>query len=538
MITCPSCGAKNDDANRFCDQCGTRLEAPASAAATAADFASQPTAAAATCPSCGAVVLPGEAFCDSCGASLQNVAVASAPADAPTVFAPAENPPATSADGAATVTCPMCGHQNLPGDRFCDNCGAALQGAGAAEAPAQQADTAAQPTAEATAANSATVIEPPPTAPPAPYVPPMQETAEAAAAPVGSPQPAAQPEVVAPPIPEAAPSPAPAASVAPASAPADDPERVRLDDLIGKQRQVVAQLEQTQATLGSLTPPAIQQALDEARNALAKAESDLAALPPPKPPIDPAEVARLEDALTKQRQVVAQLEQTQSALGSLTPPAIQQALDDARASLANTEAELAALTGGGAPTPAATSEAAGTASPPLPAEPATPGEQPPAPPVLETAPPLPATPPTPAEEAPQPSVSTAPPTAPDLQAVPPVAPPPVAPPPAPAGPRFVLADGSAELPLPTDRSEIVVGREDPISQIFPEIDLTPYGGESGGVSRQHARLSHSNGQWTIVDLNSTNYTRVNGARLDPNKPTPIADGAQIQFGRIAVTFHA
>jgi pSer/pThr/pTyr-binding forkhead associated (FHA) protein len=114
--------------------------------------------------------------------------------------------------------------------------------------------------------------------------------------------------------------------------------------------------------------------------------------------------------------------------------------------------------------------------------------------------------------------------------------PPVAPPPPAVAPRLILDDGGTELPLPTDKAEIIVGREDPISGIFPEIDLTPYGGETGGVSRQHARLNQSAGQWTVTDLNSTNYTRVDGNKLDPSLPAPIKDGARIQFGRVSTTF--
>jgi pSer/pThr/pTyr-binding forkhead associated (FHA) protein len=112
----------------------------------------------------------------------------------------------------------------------------------------------------------------------------------------------------------------------------------------------------------------------------------------------------------------------------------------------------------------------------------------------------------------------------------------VAPPQPAAAPRLVLDESGKELPLPADKVEIIVGREDPISGIFPEIDLTPYGGEGGGVSRQHARITRANGQWTITDLNSTNYTRVDGNKLDPSLPAPIKDGARIQFGRIAATF--
>jgi pSer/pThr/pTyr-binding forkhead associated (FHA) protein len=100
-----------------------------------------------------------------------------------------------------------------------------------------------------------------------------------------------------------------------------------------------------------------------------------------------------------------------------------------------------------------------------------------------------------------------------------------------------VADGGQELPLPLDKAEIIVGREDPVSNIFPEVDLTPFGGEMGGVSRQHAKLTHSGGQWMLTDLNSTNYTRLDGARLEPNVATPISDGARLQFGRVVVTFH-
>ena len=106
---------------------------------------------------------------------------------------------------------------------------------------------------------------------------------------------------------------------------------------------------------------------------------------------------------------------------------------------------------------------------------------------------------------------------------------------APAAPRLVLDDGK-ELVLPADKREIVVGREDPISGIFPEIDLTSYGGENGGVSRQHAKLNNDNGQWTLTDLNSTNYTRVDGAKIEPNVPVTIHSGAKLQFGRVALTF--
>jgi hypothetical protein len=244
-------------------------------------------------------------------------------------------------------------------------------------------------------------------------------------------------------------------------------------------------------------PAFLTAGLDEARNALAQAEADLAALAPAAGP-DPAEVQRLEGLIAAHRETIAQYEQMQARYPAGSAPAFLTAgLDEARNALAQAEADLAALLGQPAPS-------APTAAPAAPVSP---------PPASAGAP----TPATTAAEAPT-----------------------VVPPPAPApapGPRLVLVNSEQELPLPTDKTEITVGREDPVSDIYPEIDLTPFGGETGGVSRQHARINQANGQWTITDLNSTNYTRVNGARIEPNTPVPIQDGAQIQFGRIATLFH-
>ena len=69
-MKCPTCGAENEAANRFCEQCGSRMTPSGEYPQAQVALAAQPTAAGPTCPSCGAAVLPGEAFCDECGASL------------------------------------------------------------------------------------------------------------------------------------------------------------------------------------------------------------------------------------------------------------------------------------------------------------------------------------------------------------------------------------------------------------------------------------------------------------------------------------
>src|SRR5690348_9845859 len=114
-MKCPTCGAENEAANRFCEQCGSRMEPSGGYPQAQVALAAQPTAAGPTCPSCGAAVLPGEAFCDECGASLNAAAPTVTPGvsnDAPTMFAPAP-PSVAPAGGEATVICAACGQPNL-----------------------------------------------------------------------------------------------------------------------------------------------------------------------------------------------------------------------------------------------------------------------------------------------------------------------------------------------------------------------------------------------------------------------------------------
>lgn len=102
------------------------------------------------------------------------------------------------------------------------------------------------------------------------------------------------------------------------------------------------------------------------------------------------------------------------------------------------------------------------------------------------------------------------------------------------GPYLVVVSTGDKIPLTS--SEIVIGREDPISNIFPDVDTTPFGGLEGGVSRKHAKITESGGTYHIEDLNSTNYTLVNKEKLDPSNPRQLTAGDEIRFGRIALLF--
>ena len=106
------------------------------------------------------------------------------------------------------------------------------------------------------------------------------------------------------------------------------------------------------------------------------------------------------------------------------------------------------------------------------------------------------------------------------------------PPAAPAGPRLVAVDSGAEIALLGD--EILIGREDPVSGVFPDVDLTPHGGEEGGVSRRHARIFVEGGAYFIEDLDSTNFTFVNKQKLAPKTRQALNDGDEIRCGRVAL----
>jgi hypothetical protein len=268
------------------------------------------------------------------------------------------------------------------------------------------------------------------------------------------------------------------------------------------------------------------------------------------PEIDPLLIERLTKDMARQVEIVEQFEQIQRTFGSATPRAVVQGITDARASVAQIHAELVAY--------------GVDATPPRMYNP----DFVPVPPVVAPAPvparvvamPADAIPSAPLPPAPVPSAPVVEPTpAYDPPAVPadilamsvnsgPLAPltatdvpttterpvgqvvNPVAP-----TARLQLESGTV-LSLPSGRREIIIGRDDPISGVHPEVDMTPYGAESGGVSRRHVRLTVLEGQWMITDLQSTNHTRVNGVRIDPGVPTQLPDGAQVVLGRIGFIF--
>jgi hypothetical protein len=93
---------------------------------------------------------------------------------------------------------------------------------------------------------------------------------------------------------------------------------------------------------------------------------------------------------------------------------------------------------------------------------------------------------------------------------------------------YVLASNQ---PIPLTRELMVVGRQDPVLGIFPEINLP-----DKTVGRRHAYVRNQHGQFTVEDLNALNKTRLNGVILTPHEERPLKEGDILRFGSVEVRF--
>lgn len=92
--------------------------------------------------------------------------------------------------------------------------------------------------------------------------------------------------------------------------------------------------------------------------------------------------------------------------------------------------------------------------------------------------------------------------------------------------RLIGKDGAEHI---LAGSEITVGRK-PGNTVVLTGD--PF------VSGSHARIFFENDQFQVADLGSTNGTRLNGQKLFPNTPLPLADGDTIAFGKTEFVFRS
>ncbi len=92
-------------------------------------------------------------------------------------------------------------------------------------------------------------------------------------------------------------------------------------------------------------------------------------------------------------------------------------------------------------------------------------------------------------------------------------------------------NGSGQVVVLEGRTEYVLGREGH-EQVIPDLNLNDYGARDKGVSRVHAALRRDRGQVFLIDLGSTNGTRLNGQPLPAHQPAPVASGDEIRLGKL------
>ncbi len=82
----------------------------------------------------------------------------------------------------------------------------------------------------------------------------------------------------------------------------------------------------------------------------------------------------------------------------------------------------------------------------------------------------------------------------------------------------------------------LVGRSDPHSNIFPEIDLSKFDPETK-ISRRHARIWREGEMFLVEDLGSVNGTVVNDSiRLAPRQPRALESGDKLRLGETTLHF--
>ncbi len=97
-------------------------------------------------------------------------------------------------------------------------------------------------------------------------------------------------------------------------------------------------------------------------------------------------------------------------------------------------------------------------------------------------------------------------------------------------------DGNT-LEIP-EKDDVMIGREDPMSDVIPDVDLTDLGGLESGVSRRHAVIHRSGADYTVEDVGSLNGTYVNKERIQPHAPKSIKSGDEVKFGKLSLSVKA
>jgi CRP-like cAMP-binding protein len=101
--------------------------------------------------------------------------------------------------------------------------------------------------------------------------------------------------------------------------------------------------------------------------------------------------------------------------------------------------------------------------------------------------------------------------------------------------RLVHEPSGMEFPLSAG-PETMIGRRDPVTGIFPEIDLSPVDPQRA-VSRRHAKIYRRGGALFVSEeIGTMNGTFVNQRRLEKGVPGALEAGDEVRFGVVGLRF--
>lgn len=98
--------------------------------------------------------------------------------------------------------------------------------------------------------------------------------------------------------------------------------------------------------------------------------------------------------------------------------------------------------------------------------------------------------------------------------------------------RLKIGDRQRKVEVSLNKT-IHLGRIDPGSDVFPEIDLTEHA-PAKNISRRHASIRTQDGMVVIEDLGSINGTFLNGDRLSPYLPQLLKNGDSLYLGKLRI----
>ena len=97
--------------------------------------------------------------------------------------------------------------------------------------------------------------------------------------------------------------------------------------------------------------------------------------------------------------------------------------------------------------------------------------------------------------------------------------------------KLTIPDSGRHVEVPLTK-EVTIGRLDPTSASFPDVDLTSDEALDKGISRYHAKITRRGREVFIEDLGSMNGTFVNRKKLIPYLPEALRNGDELHMGKL------